>query len=101
MNRVAVSLELNGSFFDSPHGLCNIHNKSSAFDMSRLMSLLCKDARFRQVIGTRIFRVRKVDSGNTKDYAWENTHRMLGMKGVFGGKTGITVNAGPCLSTVI
>ena len=43
MNRQAHSMELKGSLFDSPHGLCNIHNKSSAFDISKIM---CKLAHY-------------------------------------------------------
>ncbi len=60
------------------------------------------------IISTRLFRVRRNENAivgatavNKKDYAWSNTHQMLGMKGVIGGKTGITQNAGPCLTTVI
>ena len=39
--------------------------------------------------------------GNSKTYRWENTHKMLEYKQVSGIKTGITVNAGPCLATAI
>ena len=38
---------------------------------------------------------------NSRVYRWENTHRMISQKGVYGIKTGITNNAGPCLATSI
>ena len=38
---------------------------------------------------------------NARVYRWENTHRMITQKGVFGMKTGVTNNAGPCLCTSV
>jgi len=38
---------------------------------------------------------------NARFYRWENTHQMLGQKGVNGIKTGVTQSAGPCLCTSI
>jgi D-alanyl-D-alanine carboxypeptidase len=31
---------------------------------------------------------------------WENTHKLLRRPGFIGGKTGVTVTAGPCLATI-
>ena len=36
MNKTAEELNLKGSFYDSPHGLGNSQNKSSALDVARL-----------------------------------------------------------------
>lgn len=42
MNRTAAELQLKGTFFDSPHGLVNWVNRSTAFDIARLSSLAMK-----------------------------------------------------------
>ncbi len=47
MNRTAVELQLKGTFFDSPHGLVNWVNRSTAFDIARLSSLAMKNSKFR------------------------------------------------------
>lgn len=36
MNKTAEELHLKGSFYDSPHGLGNTNNKSTALDVARL-----------------------------------------------------------------
>ena len=39
MNDNAAALKLMNSFFDSPHGLMNPQNVSTAYDMARLSSV--------------------------------------------------------------
>lgn len=59
-----------------------------------------KNSRFKQVVGTKFYKVpHRPDIINNKNYAWENTHKLLWSKGVHGIKTGITTSAGPCLAT--
>lgn len=41
------------------------------------------------------------DIKNQRGYYWENTQKLLWSKGVNGVKTGVTISAGPCLSTSI
>ena len=36
MNKNAKLLGMNDTYFDSPHGLANKNNKSTAYDMARL-----------------------------------------------------------------
>ena len=99
MNKTAERLELKQSFYDSPHGLSNINNKTSALDIAKLTAQCMKIPKFREVVGTKFFQVKKNTNGNRKTYKWHNTHLMLGQRGINGVKTGITPNAGPCLCT--
>ena len=39
MNKNTVTLKLMNSFFDSPHGLMNLQNVSTAYDMARLSAI--------------------------------------------------------------
>jgi D-alanyl-D-alanine carboxypeptidase len=53
MNRNAAKLNLKSSFYDSPHGLNNPLNRSTAFDVAKLGAACMKDARFCKVVKTR------------------------------------------------
>lgn len=101
MNRNCVRLGLRASFFDSVHGLMNAVSRSTAFDVAKLSATCLKDARFRQIVSTKFFKVPKkcATHMNSRSYKWENTHKMLGQKGVIPIKTGVTNSAGPCLAT--
>jgi|TARA_B110000305_G_scaffold66530_1_gene74505 D-alanyl-D-alanine carboxypeptidase (penicillin-binding protein 5/6) len=101
MNKQAEILGLKGSFYDSPHGLGNYNNKSTALDVARLSTFAMKLPKFREVVQTKFFTVKKGLNGNKKTYKWYNTHAMLGQRGINGIKTGITPVAGPCLCTSI
>lgn len=91
MNKNCARLGLKGSFFDTPHGLMNLASKSTAFDVAKLAAKCLKDARFRQVCNTKLFKVLKSQrKDNSKHYRWENTHRLLGVKGHTAIKTGVT-----------
>lgn len=101
MNRNCVRLGLRSSFFDSPHGLMNPISRSTAFDIAKLSAVCLKDPRFKLIVNTKFFKVAKksVNYINSRGYKWENTHKMLGQKGITPIKTGITNSAGPCLAT--
>mmetsp|Transcript_5843 Transcript_5843/g.9374 ORF Transcript_5843/g.9374 Transcript_5843/m.9374 type:complete len:155 (+) Transcript_5843:2433-2897(+) len=101
MNKTAEQIGLKGSFYDSPHGLSNYNNKSTALDIARLSTEAMKLKKFREVVSTKFFTVKKNTNGNRKTYKWYNTHLMLGQRGINGIKTGITPTAGPCLCTSI
>ena len=60
-----------------------------------------KNLKFREVVNTKSFILKKNTNGNKKTYKWYNTHLMLGQRGINGIKTGITPSAGPCLCTSI
>lgn len=101
MNKTAERLGLKNTFYDSPHGLSNKQNLSSALDISKLSTICMKNPRFREVCSTKFYNVKKNTNGNKRNYKWFNTHLMLGQRGINGIKTGITPNAGPCLCTSI
>lgn len=101
MNKNCLRLHLRSSFFDSPHGMANFNNKSTAFDIAKLCSHCFAMPLFCQIVKTKFYVVLKSKSGNQRTYRWENTQKLLGEPGVSGIKTGITQSAGPCLATSI
>jgi len=101
MNKTAERIGLKNSWYDSPHGLSNFNNKTSAFDIAKLSALCMKMSKFREVVNTKFYMVKKNTNGNKRTYKWHNTHLMLGQRGINGIKTGVTPNAGPCLCTSI
>ena len=58
MSDNAASLKLMNSFFDSPHGLMNPQNVSTAYDMARLSSVCMQIPLFRRIVGTKTFECR-------------------------------------------
>ena len=108
MNMRARQVGLENTFFNSPHGLSNPTNTSTAFDLAKLTRHCMKHAKFREIVRTRTYTCRAVSQDpkaipqdpnvRVTTYYWENTNKML-HKGFVGVKTGITPNAGPCLST--
>ena len=101
MNKNAERLGLKNTQYDSPHGLSNTNNKTCALDIAKLSTVCMKLAKFREIVCTKFYSVKKNTNGNKKTYKWLNTHLMLGQRGINGIKTGITPNAGPCLCTSI
>ena len=78
MNKTAEELNLKGSFYDSPHGLANMNNKSTALDVAKLSTRAMKWPVFREVVSTKYYTVKKNTNGNKRTYKWNNTHLMLG-----------------------
>jgi D-alanyl-D-alanine carboxypeptidase len=76
-------------------------SRSTAFDVAKLSAVCLKDQRFRAIVNTKFYKVPKKGYGytNSRSYKWENTHKMLGQKGITPIKTGITMSAGACLAT--
>lgn len=101
MNKQADIIGLKSTVYDSPHGLSNQNNKSTALDVAKLSTEAMKLKLFREVVSTKFYNVKKNTNGNKKTYKWVNTHMMLGQRGINGIKTGITPAAGPCLCTSI
>lgn len=52
MNDHAVKMGLSQTYFDSPHGLMNIENVSTAYDMARLSAIVIKNDYFRKIVST-------------------------------------------------
>ena len=51
----ANKLKMACTFYDSPHGLMNKHNYSSASDQALLVSECMKIDVFRRVVGTKVY----------------------------------------------
>lgn len=102
MNTLSRKLGLTRSSWANPHGLSNINNLSTAEDVARLCMHCMKNAKFREVVGTRAYSCGIYKEGEEgaieKGWIkWENTNKML-WQGWDGIKTGVTPNAGPCLA---
>lgn len=78
MNKTAEAIGLKYTFYDSCHGLSNTNNKSSAIDVSKLAAQAMKMKKFRDVVCTKFYSVKKNTNGNRRTYKWYNTHQMLG-----------------------
>lgn len=106
MNKHAVQLGMYDTFYDSPHGLSNERNFSTAYDVCRLTAECMKIPIFRTVVNTKVYETKALvineNSGFGKAatrYKWESTNKLLGnFDGLIGSKTGITASAGPCFS---
>ena len=78
MNKTAEKMDLKHTIYDSPHGLSNYNNRSSALDIAKLSTHAMKLKKFRDVVSTKQFIVKKNTNGNSKTYKFYNTHLMLG-----------------------
>lgn len=58
MNRNALTLKLHNTFFDSPHGLMNPQNVSTAYDMARLATICMQIPTFRRIVSTKTYECR-------------------------------------------
>lgn len=108
MNKSAQKLGLTDTFYDSPHGLMNKNNISTAHDVCLLIAECMQNSLFRQVVQTQIYETKA--QRNTRQsttfmgkpmnqYKWTNTNKLLGnLEGLIGCKTGITQAAGPCFA---
>jgi D-alanyl-D-alanine carboxypeptidase len=99
MNLYAFKLRMFSSQFDSPHGLANKWNLSTAADVCLLAAKCMEIPRFRRVVSTQTYScqaIRQAGGKKPTQYNWENTNKLLGTDGFIGCKTGITDPAGPC-----
>ena len=55
MNDHAATLKMVNSNFDSPHGLMNIQNVSTAYDMARLAAKAMQNPIFRKIVATKTY----------------------------------------------
>ena len=96
---------MQNTFYDSPHGLMNKQNFSTAADQAILVSECMKLEVFRRVVATKEYTTSAQSgspvnsAGFTNTYKWENSNKLLGKcPGIIGCKTGITSAAGPCFA---
>jgi len=74
-------MRLNNTFYDSPHGLMNKNNFSTAEDQAILISECMKIDAFRKVVGTKQYATKAIgsfDRQNLTNYKWENSNKLLG-----------------------
>lgn len=94
MNTNANKLGMTSTNYDSPHGLMNSSNYSTAEDQAILVKEVMSLEPFRRVVGTSYFETRAImsrDKLNLTYYRWESTNKLLDvMPGLIGTKTGIT-----------
>lgn len=101
MNLNAVKMKMFSSNFDSPHGLVNKVNYSTAYDICVLTTKCMQIPLIRDIVKTQVYRTSPLSSTHEhpQAYVWENTNKLLGaVHGFIGCKTGITDVAGPCFS---
>ncbi|MCC2683379.1 MAG: D-alanyl-D-alanine carboxypeptidase [Paenibacillaceae bacterium] len=99
MNREASMLGMSHSHFSNPSGLDAPDHYSTSDDMAKLTAYALKNAKFREIVKTKVKRATVADeSGDLPDYVWGNKNKMLSLfPGADGVKTGYTKLAGRCL----
>jgi D-alanyl-D-alanine carboxypeptidase len=96
MNAEAKRLGLHDTHFSTPSGVVDADNYSSAWDLAALTRVAMRNARFRQIVDTRVKHVPWSAPTFAKIYV--NNNRLLTTyPGADGVKTGYTHKAGPCL----
>lgn len=97
MNRAAKHLGLLNTVYCNPHGLMQKRNLSSARDTCKLASVAMGKNQFRKIVNTQQYSATIIsENGTERVVHWANTNKLLSL-GFDGVKTGVTVNAGPCL----
>lgn len=101
MNENARKLKMRNTHFDSPHGLPNKNNYSTAYDIALLCSVCVGISEFNRIVRTKSYTCKNRNKATSslekviqRDYHWTNTNKLLN-KGFVGIKTGVTYPAGP------
>ena len=97
MNKYAKKLNLKNTHFYNASGLDEkVENKSTAYDMSLIMSYAMKNDVFKKIVGTKNYKTKS----SYKTYSWQNKNRLLfSYEYATGGKTGYTKKANRTLVT--
>jgi D-alanyl-D-alanine carboxypeptidase len=96
MNAEAKRLGLRDTHFNSPSGVLDERNYSSAWDLAVLTRRALRNATFARIVRTRVEHVRWAPPTFAKVYV--NKNLLLGSyPGAIGVKTGFTTKAGDCL----
>ncbi len=102
MNSLAAAIGMSCTSFANPHGLVNKNNTSNCLDLSLLFShAAAKCGGFLRVVGTQSHTAAIIRDGVEVSVTWKNTHKCFDDERFLGGKTGITVPAGPCLASAL
>jgi D-alanyl-D-alanine carboxypeptidase len=96
MNAKAKQLRLHDTHFNSPSGVLDERNYSSAWDLAALTRYALRNPTFARIVRTRVERVSWAAPTFAKVYV--NKNLLLGSyPGAIGVKTGFTTKAGDCL----
>ena len=96
MNAEAQRLRLRDTHFNSPSGVLDERNYSSAWDLAALTRYALRNPTFARIVRTRTERVTWAAPTFSKVYV--NKNLLLGSyRGAIGVKTGFTTKAGDCL----
>lgn len=99
MNKKAKELGCKNTHFENPHGLNNVNNYSSAYDLALIqrenITNEHKDL-YLSILQKKNYRIK--NTAKTKTVVGNTTDKLLSMniKGFMGGKTGLTTPAGNC-----
>lgn len=55
MNNYCVNFGLMQTFFDSPHGLQNVENLSTASDLAKLSAICMQNDTFKRIVSTKYY----------------------------------------------
>src|SRR5699024_10199062 len=99
MNQKAEEIGMKNTHFINPHGLDGkgMQHYSTAYDMALLTKYAMKNATFRKISKTKVYRAKNTEE--SWDYVWKNKNKLLTSlyKYSTGGKTGFTKKAGRTL----
>ncbi len=99
MNEMASKIGMNDTYFYNAHGLeenSGEGNTSTAYDMAILTKYAMDNATFREIFGTKNYRVKT----NYKTYSWTSKNKLIhNYDFITGGKTGYTEKARRTLVT--
>lgn len=99
MNKMAKSLGMQNTHFDSFDGISKGSNHSTPRDLTILARSAMKSPTFKTVVKTTKYTAKTVTkTGATRTMKpWENTNKLLGWNGTIGVKTGSGTEAKYCL----
>ncbi|MFK2824257.1 D-alanyl-D-alanine carboxypeptidase family protein [Bacillus sp. B190/17] len=94
MNEKAKEIGMKNTYFANPHGLDDSEkHRSTAYDMALLTRYAMKNAEYRKISSTKVY--KSPDEDGEWDRVWRNKNRLLTEKYEYctGGKTGYTKKA--------
>lgn len=77
MNDYAEKLQMSSTYFDSPHGLQNIQNFSTAYDLAKLSAVCMKLEAFRRVVSTPVYMTQGRSKHNIADETAQDRKRKV------------------------
>lgn len=96
MNQKAMELGLQGTHFETPHGLDTEEHYTTAYELAILTDYALKNDVFANIVKTKTYTIMI----SNVPRMIHNTNELLGyFHGVYGVKTGFTNGAGRCLVT--